>query len=98
MDVFDFLDRVKDQPDHGLYVDAPWPDAGQEYEHSFSTVQQRRLAKRLGEFNSCRLVIRYGDHPLIRELYSVDRWNWIEQTSRSQTNGAVDEVLITRRC
>lgn len=93
-DVFTFLDRVRDQSDHGLYVDAPWPDAGEEYEHAFTDRDQIRLAKKLEEFERCRIVIRFGDHPFIRELYPASRWRWMEQTSRNQRNGDVREVLI----
>ena len=94
LDAFEFIDSVKDRDGHGLYVDAPWPDAGDDYEHRFGEAQQRRLAGRLGSFKCCRVVIRYGDHPLIRELYPQTQWRWIEQTSRDQKNGSVSEVLI----
>jgi site-specific DNA-adenine methylase len=93
-DAFDFLDDCKDESGHGIYVDAPWPEDGDGYKHPFDTRAQRALAKRLATFKSARLVIRFGDHPLIRELYSEDKWNWIRQTSRAQSNDKVNEVLI----
>jgi len=94
IDAFDFLDKVRDADGHGLYVDAPWPDAGDDYRHTFTREQQARLAEALAKFTLTRVVVRYGDHPLIRELYPVPRWSWLEQTSRNQRNGATAEVLI----
>ncbi len=94
VDAFAMLDRVVDQAGHGLYIDAPWPEAGDEYEHEFRGARHDRLAERLGEFEHARVVIRYGDHPLIRDLYPASQWTWVEQQSRSQTNGTVAEVLI----
>lgn len=96
LDVFDFLDRVKDQPDHGLYVDAPWPLAGEEYRHRFTDDQQARLAKRLSAFQHMRIVVRFGDDPLIRGLYPEPQWTWRPLTTRNQQNNEVNEVLITR--
>jgi len=98
IDVFDFLDKVKDKPEHGLYLDAPWPTDGDHYKHTFTEAQQRRLADRLDQFQHCRLVIRYGDHPLILELYHEDKWKWNRLTGRTVLNKPKQEVLITRRC
>lgn len=94
LDAFEFLDNVRDADGHGLYVDAPWPDAGDEYRHAFTDEQQARLAEALAEFTRTRVVVRYGDHPLIRELYPPQRWTWLGQTSRNQRNGEIAEVLI----
>lgn len=94
LDCFEFLGNAKDVPGHGYYIDAPWPDAGDEYKHRFSDRDHVRLARALGAFNRARVVIRYGDHPIIRELYPPDRWTWIAQTSRNQRNNEVGEVLI----
>lgn len=97
LDAFAFLADCHDRAGHGLYVDAPWPDDGDSYKHSFTAALQRRLAKELLRFQKTRIVVRYGDHPLIRELYRVgDGWEWIEQTSRAQTNEDKAEVLIVR--
>lgn len=93
-DAFDIIDRVKDAPGYGIYCDPPWPDAGHEYKHGFSDQQHERLADRLAKFQHTRIVIRYGDHPLIQHLYPESRWTWLRQTSRAQTNGDVAEVLI----
>lgn len=94
IDAFDFINKVRDADGHGLYVDAPWPDAGDDYRHAFTPEQQARLAEVLARFALTRVVVRYGDHPLIRELYPPPRWTWLSQTSRNQRNGATAEVLI----
>lgn len=94
IDAFEFLGNVRDAAGHGLYVDAPWPDAGEEYRHGFTQEQQARLAETLTRFARTRVVVRFGDHPLIRELYPEPRWTWLTQTSRNQRNGATAEALI----
>jgi site-specific DNA-adenine methylase len=94
LDVFAFLERATDTPGHGIYCDPPWIGPGDAYRHRFTEADQRRLARVLGAYTHARLVVRHGDHPLIRELYPPPRWTWIEQTSRSQANTDVAEVLI----
>ena len=94
MDALAFLADCQDEEGHGIYPDAPWPGPGDKYAARFSERQQRDLAKELARFKKARVVIRFGDHPLIRELYPEDRWNWLRQTSRAQSNGDVPEVLI----
>jgi DNA adenine methylase len=93
-DAFDFLDTVKDRAGHGLYVDAPWPDNGDGYTHKFTETQQRRLAQRLTEFPASRVVVRFGDHPLIRELYPEGLWTWRRLKGRNNANADVAECLI----
>lgn len=93
-DAFDFLARVKDKPGHGLYVDAPWPEDGDGYTHRFTTTMQRRLAQRLSEFRHARVVVRFGDHQLIRELYPDGRWAWRRLKGRNNANADVAECLI----
>ena len=94
IDAFEFLDNVKDQAEHGVYADPPWPDDGAGYKHTFTEAQQRRVADKLASFIHARVVVRYGDHPLIRELYPESRWHWVRQNSRAQSNEGVAEVLI----
>lgn len=92
---FEFIDKVQDADAHGLYVDAPWPDAGDDYHHAFTPEQQARLAVMLARFRRTRVVVRYGDHPLIRKLYPEPRWTWLEQSGRNQRNGVTEEVLLS---
>lgn len=87
--------RLNDAPRHGIYADSPWVDDGARYLHSFKEADHVRLAEILGGFEHARVVIRYGDHPLIRKLYPADRWKWIEFDGRTQANEAKREVLIT---
>lgn len=94
VDAFAFLGECKDTEGHGLYCDPPWPDAGAEYKHAFGDNDHRRLARMLATFKNTRVVVRYGDHPLIRECYPESRWRWVERTTRDQANGKVREVLI----
>lgn len=97
-DAFEFLARVKSvkkpEATHGIYCDPPWVEAGHEYKFRFGTAQHRRLAECLSAMAPRRVVVRYGDDPLIRSLYPEDRWTWIEQTSRDQGNSDIREVLI----
>jgi DNA adenine methylase len=94
MDAFDFLNRCKDEDGVGIYSDAPWPDAGDQYAHKFTDAQQFGLATVLSSFSRARVVVRFGDHPRIRELYPRPRWTWVELGGRTQTNAAARDVLI----
>jgi DNA adenine methylase len=94
MDAFDVLAGLKPQERAGLYLDPPWVDLGDRYCHAFTEASHRRLAAELHRLSHYRIVLRYGDHPLIRELYPVERWRWIEATTLNQQGGDVDEVLI----
>lgn len=82
------------KPRRGIYVDPPWPGPGDAYQHKFGTDRQRELAKQLATLTETRVVVRYGDHPLIRELYDAKHWTIIEQASRTQSNGSIPELLI----
>jgi hypothetical protein len=95
-DVFDFLNKVHDEPKHGLYLDPPFPGPGDKYRHKFGETLHRKLAARLAEFNVCRVVCRFYDVPLIRELYPEPAWTWQSLSGRKQTNDAAPEVLIVR--
>jgi hypothetical protein len=96
LDAFEFLDRCPDAPETGIYVDAPWPDAGEIYLHRFTDHDQRRLAEALGRFQKARVVVRFGEHPLTRELYPEPAWTWNRLSSRDQANQVKPEFLITR--
>ncbi len=97
LDCFDFLARVEDRTEHGLYCDPPWPDDGDRYKHGFTVEQHTKLADQLSRFEYCRVVVRFGDHPLIRKLYSGDDWHWRAIKGRTQANNEKAEVLITNR-
>jgi site-specific DNA-adenine methylase len=97
MDAFEFLDKCRDSRETGIFVDAPWPDAGEEYRHQFSDGDQTRLAERLMKFTQARVVVRFGEHPLIRSLYPESSgWTWHPLTSRNQANDVKPEFLIVR--
>lgn len=91
------LGKVADQPGIGLYCDPPWIGAGDDYLHRFNEADHRDLAALLGRFEHTAIVIRYGDAPLLRELYPAESWHWIEAASRTQANKVREEVWITRR-
>jgi DNA adenine methylase len=97
LDVLKFLADVKDETEHGIYCDPPFPDVGDAYKFAFDEDQQRRLAKKIASFKRCRVVVRYYDHPLIRELYPEPLWKWHRFEGKKQTNEvATEEVLLTR--
>lgn len=98
MDCFEFLGKVKDRAGHGVYCDPPFPGPGDRYKHPFTEEQQRQLAATLAGFTAARVVCRFYDHPLIRELYPESRWAWRLMTGgKTQTNAAAPEVLLTNR-
>lgn len=97
LDCFDFLKQTNDGPGHGIYCDPPWVEVGKVYIHKFTEADHRKLALGLAEFHQTKVVVRYGDHPLIRELYPDHKWEIIEQNSKDQANGDVDELLMVNR-
>jgi len=94
MDCFEFLAKSGDDPQNGIYCDPPFPDVGDAYRHKFTVAQHRKLAITLDGFRHTRVVCRFYDHALIRELYPKPRWNWTHHVGRKQTNAAASEVLI----
>jgi site-specific DNA-adenine methylase len=97
LDAFEFINNCHDLPGHAIYCDPPWPDAGKQYTHGFSDEAQARLASCLSRYAHARVVVRNGDHPLIRGLYPEDRWDWIAGSTRGQANNDVGEALIVKR-
>jgi DNA adenine methylase len=97
LDCFKFLDSCKDHADHGIYCDPPWPSDGYLYAHTFSEAQQVRLAEDLLRFRRTRVVVRFGDHPLIRKLYPESDWEWLAVSGRTASNKEKAEVLLVRR-
>lgn len=97
VDALNFLSNVKDEDGHGVYCDPPFPEVGDSYKYAFDVGDQHRLAKKLAGFKRCRVVVRFYDHPLIRELYPERLWAWNRFEGRKQTNEtAHEEVLLTR--
>jgi DNA adenine methylase len=94
MDGLAFIDKAKDEEGHALYIDWPWPDAGKDYLHRVPDDFHRRARDRVLRFEKTRVVIRYGDHPLIRELYPESIWQWHTFTGRTQANKDAPELLL----
>lgn len=100
MDAFDFLARCEDLPGHGVYADPPFPGVGRRYRHNAgkTAADERawhtRLRDALGRFQTTRVVCRFYDDPLIRELYPEPRWAWNQLAGRKQTNDDAPEVLL----
>ena len=95
MDAFDFLARCEDAPGRAVYCDPPFPGPGEKYKYTFTDDQHRRLAEALAGFESARVICRFYDVPLVRELYPERLgWTWRRLTGRKQTNEEAPEVLI----
>ncbi len=77
--------------------DPPWPLDGNSYTHKFNDSMQERLATELGSFEHSRIVVRFGEHVLIRKLYPESKWTWNMLTSRTQANDSKSEVLLVNK-
>jgi len=95
MDCFGFLERCDDSEGHGIYCDPPFYGPGERYKHTFTEDQHRKLAGVLATFQHARVVCRFYDVPLVREIYPEALWTWKEQTGRKQSNEQAEEVLLT---
>ena len=92
----EILAKVKDDPMCGLYCDPPWVDAGEKYTCKFEPRDHVHLATVLSQFKHTKVVVRYGEDPLILKLYEYgDGWHIREITSRDQANGPMRELCIT---
>jgi site-specific DNA-adenine methylase len=91
-DFRDLLPLVADGSDCGIYADPPWMDAGELYLHSFTKADHIELRNLLGRFANTKIIIRYGDHPFIRNLYRD--FHIVESSSRTQANKGVGEIWI----
>ena len=95
LDWREFMRKVKDEADMGVYCDPPFPGPGDAYTYSFSDDDHRELARRLAEFHAARVVCRFYEHELIRALYPEPRWTRRKLSGgRKQTNEAAPEVLV----
>lgn len=103
MDAFDFLARCEDLKGHGLYCDPPFPGPGNRYLFNCgqTAAEQRdwhfKLAAYVERFQAARVVMRFYDHELVRELYSKDLWTWHHLKGRTQANTTAPEVLLVNR-
>lgn len=77
-DVFDFLANVTDLAENGLYLDPTFPVVGDGYQHVLTMAQHKQLVKKLLGFATTRIVVRFHDAPVIRELYADPRWKVVE--------------------
>jgi DNA adenine methylase len=102
----ELLPKCADDDSCGIYVDAPWISDGDNYLHSFSAADKgkadplqshRDLAGLLNRFEKTTVVVRYGDHPVIRQIYAEPRWRIVDASSRTQTNVVKGELLITNK-
>jgi DNA adenine methylase len=99
-DAFEFIDRCEDNERTGIYCDPPFPDAGRKYVHNAgkTDAEERNwhlaLKNELERFHKARVVCRFYDHPLVRELYPEPRWTWRTLKGRKQSNAEAPEVLV----
>lgn len=80
----------------GLYLDPTWFDLGDGYKHVFSEDQHKRLAATLSGMKHHKIVMRWGDHPMVRQLYPEGTWTYHQAKGRNQKNNAVAEVFIVK--
>jgi hypothetical protein len=93
MDAFDLIAEclARDIPENGLYVDPDWLDDGDNYKHHVEPV---KLRDALEKFQHTKIVVRYGVHPAIEQLYQHSKWRWVMVESRTQANSRKQEVLL----
>lgn len=84
------LGKAKDRDDCSIYVDPPWPGAGDAYAHGFDERDHVELSYMLSGFEKSRVLVRYGDGELVRKLYG--KWRLIECKTRSQSNAEIAEL------
>jgi len=95
------LDDTADADTNGLYCDPVWPDDGDKYIEQLHgdgddpVKGHTDLRDRLQRFTQTKVLVRYGEHPLIRELYQESNgWRFVQATSRTQSNAKKPELLI----
>ena len=89
------LEDVVDCPENGIYVDAPWFEAGHLYRHGFSLNDHKRLRDSLEQFENATVVVRYGYCNEVFELYGDD-WQYVTRESRTQANKQIPEIWFVR--
>lgn len=96
MDALLFIAKIPDDERAAIYCDPPFPNAGDDYSHKFDENHHRALALALAGYAATKVVCRFYDHPLIREIYPENLWNWQPVEGRKQSNAKVTEYLIRR--
>lgn len=94
IDALLFLETCKDQDRHSIYCDPPFPGAGDRYKFKVDERFQKNLAAKVATFEHTRVVMRFYDHPLIRELYPESHWTWCFNKGRTQANKDAPEILL----
>lgn len=104
LDAFEFLAKCKDEPGHGVYADPPFPGPGRAYRHNCGDTAAEELAwhtrlrDALARFRAAKVVARFYDHPMVRDLYPAAAWDWqFLAGGRTQANTSAPEVLLTNR-
>ncbi len=96
LDALEFLTKCKDEPTSGIYCDPPFPGPGDKYKHTIDERYHGKLVATLEGFTRARIVCRFYDHPLVRQLYGGPGWCWHTLEGRDQANETKPEVLIVR--
>lgn len=92
----ELIPKVPDVATVAIYCDPPWIGAGGNYLHTFTDIDHAALQDLLSRFKETTVVVRYGDHPFVRSLYS-EGWTIIEASSRTQSNKVKGELWITNK-
>lgn len=80
-----------------IYCDPPFPGPGDRYVYNFMVAQHRKLAEAvtLAPHDKCRVVMRFYDHPWVRDLYPESHWTWLHlDGGKDQHNKDKAEVLL----
>lgn len=102
-DASDFIDRCwgkgakagdGDADGKGIYCDPPFPGPGDLYKFPALEADHRRWAKQLSRFKHARVVLRYYDHPLVREIYPEGPWTYVRRAGRDRTNNDEKPELL----
>lgn len=105
LDVLEFIAEAKQRDrkraekgegggSYGFYMDPPFPGPGDLYRYTFSIQKHRQVASELASLQRTRVVCRFYDVPLVREMYPEGRWTYRRLTGRTQTNGEAPELLV----
>jgi hypothetical protein len=95
MNALDVIAEVKDADGFGLYCDSDFPGPGDLYAYGIRTAGQPHLAAAVSRFKKTRVVMRYYEVPLVRELFPEGKpWTYVCRTGRAQSNKDKPEILI----